>query len=161
MINKVKIVITGVDARIFNKGNKLIKIKEQDIEKIKEHVKEAYPHECCGLLAGKGFGEEKDVFETHRLRNLNSERANDRYEVDPKEYMEVDRDTASRKLSIIGIYHSHPDHPSKPSEFDAGRAWEGYSYLIIAVAKGEEFELKSWVFNDSTKTFTEEEIKNV
>lgn len=138
----------------------MIKINNKNIEKIKKFVKEAYPHECCGLLVGKLTGNDKEVVEVHELTNINTERANDRYEVDPKEYMEIDRETASRKLSIVGIYHSHPDHPSKPSEFDAGRAWEGYSYVIIAIAKGTDFEIKSWIFNESIKTFNEEEIKN-
>ncbi len=138
----------------------MIIITEENLDKIRIFAKEAYPHECCGLLVGKSNGAEKRVIEVHPLTNMNSERANDRYEVDPKEYMEIDRETATRKLSIIGIYHSHPDHPSKPSEFDANRAWEGYSYIIIAIAKGIDFEIKSWGFNESTKTFSEEEIKN-
>ena len=138
----------------------MIAINNKNMDQIKKYVKEAYPNECCGLLVGKGADGLKEVHEVRALTNINTERANDRYEVDPAEYMKVDRDAASRKLSIIGIYHSHPDHPCKPSEFDAGRAWEGYSYMIIAVAKGADFEVKSWVFNESTKTFNEEEIKN-
>ena len=138
----------------------MIIINQKEIETIKGFVKNAYPDECCGLLVGKVTGEEKEVVEVHALTNLNTERSKDRYEVDPAEYMKVDRDVAARKLDIVGIYHSHPDHPSKPSEFDAGRAWEGYSYLIIAIANGKEFEMKSWIFHDSTKTFEEEEIKN-
>ncbi|MGR3320059.1 MAG: Mov34/MPN/PAD-1 family protein [Candidatus Anammoxibacter sp.] len=138
----------------------MIKINQKDLETIKEIVKKAYPDECCGLLVGKTTGEEREVVEIHSLTNLNTERSKDRYEIAPAEYMKVDRDVASRKLDIIGIYHSHPDHPSKPSEFDAGRAWEGYSYLIIAIANGREFEMKSWVFHDSTKIFEEEKIEN-
>ncbi|MGR3178461.1 MAG: M67 family metallopeptidase [Candidatus Anammoxibacter sp.] len=138
----------------------MIKINQKEIETIKEFVKKAYPDECCGLLVGKIAGEEREVVEIHALTNLNTERSKDRYEIDPAEYMKVDRDVSTRKLDIVGIYHSHPDHPSRPSEFDAGRAWEGYSYLIIAIANGSEFEMKSWVFHDSTKTFEEEEIKN-
>lgn len=138
----------------------MIIINKDNLNIIKEHAKKAYPYECCGLLVGRDAGSEKDVIEIHALTNLNTERANDRYEIDPKEYMKIDQEVATRKLSIIGIYHSHPDHPSRPSEFDASRAWEGYSYMIIAIANGEEFEVKSWVFHDSTKTFEEEEIRN-
>ncbi len=138
----------------------MITINIENLDKIKAFVKNAYPHECCGLMVGKSNGQDKDVMEIHELTNINTERANDRYEVDPAEYMKVDRDAASRKLDIIGIYHSHPDHPSKPSEFDGSRAWEGYSYIIVAIAKGTEFEIKSWLFNESTNTFNEEEIKN-
>ncbi|MGR3221220.1 MAG: Mov34/MPN/PAD-1 family protein [Candidatus Anammoxibacter sp.] len=138
----------------------MIKIDQKNLETIKAFVKNAYPDECCGLLAGKAVGEKREVVEIHSLTNLNTERSKDRYEIDPAEYMKVDRDVFARKLDIIGIYHSHPDHPSKPSEFDAGRAWEGYSYLIVAIANGNEFDMKSWVFHDSTKTFEEEEIEN-
>ena len=138
----------------------MITISKENLNVIKVHVKKAYPHECCGLLIGKDKGGNKEVVETCLLTNLNKERANDRYEVDPKEYMKYDQDAGKKKLSIIGIYHSHPDHPSRPSEFDASRAWEWYSYMIIAIANGTEFEIKSWVFNESEKIFNEEEIKN-
>ena len=138
----------------------MITISNNNLNIIKEHVKKAYPHECCGLLIGKENNGNKEVVETCSLTNLNKERANDRYEVDPKEYMKCDQDASKKKLSIIGIYHSHPDHPSRPSEFDANRAWECYSYMIIAIANGSEFEIKSWVYNESEKLFKEEEIKN-
>ena len=138
----------------------MIIINNENLNIIKDYVRKAYPNECCGLLAGRETGIKKVVIEVHPLTNLNKDRANDRYEIDPVEYMEVDRAVAMKKLSIIGIYHSHPDHPSRPSEFDASRAWEGYSYIIVAIANGEEFEVKSWIFNESTKTFEEEKIEN-
>lgn len=138
----------------------MIIVDLNDLETIKAFAKKAYPNECCGLLAGRDTDGKKEVTEVHALTNLNTERSNDRYEVDPAEYMKIDRETSKRGLNIVGIYHSHPDHPSRPSEFDAGRAWEGYSYLIVAVANGQEFEIKSWVFSDSTKTFSEEEIRH-
>lgn len=136
----------------------MIIISKEKITEIIGYVKNAYPFECCGLLAGIDKGQ-KEVVEVYALKNLNTERTHDRYEIDPVEYMKADLEATKKEMQIIGIYHSHPDHPSRPSEFDASRAWEGYSYLIIAIKNGEDCEFKSWIFLESEKTFKEEEIK--
>lgn len=136
----------------------MIIISKGKIAEILDHVKKTYPLECCGLLAGIDKGQ-KEVIAVYALKNLNTKRACDRYEIDPAEYMKADQEAAKRGIQIIGVYHSHPDHPSRPSEFDASRAWEGYSYLIIAIKNGEECEFKSWIFLESEKTFKEEEVK--
>jgi proteasome lid subunit RPN8/RPN11 len=124
---------------------------------IEDQVKKNYPLECCGLLLGTHIPE-KRVIEIYPVQNKNTERTHDRYEIDGKEFAIVDKEAARKGLEIIGIYHSHPDHPSVPSAFDTERAWFGYSYIIVAVEKGEKIEIQSWVYDEEKKQFEEEEI---
>ncbi len=125
-----------------------------------KEAKAAYPYECCGLLAGyNNF--RKVVQEIYPAENKNKVRAEDRYEIDSKEFDEIDRKAAKKGLSIIGIYHSHPDHPAAPSAFDKECAyvWTEYSYIIISVRTGVDEELKSWCFNTEKREVEEEVLK--
>ncbi|MBI5599001.1 MAG: M67 family metallopeptidase [Deltaproteobacteria bacterium] len=129
-------------------------------DKILEHSRESYPHECCGLLAGKsaGDGAEKVVSEVHRMTNTNHERAGDRFEIDPRELLKAEKAMKLRGLDILGFYHSHPDHPARPSDFDRQRGWPEYSYIIVAVKGGVETEMTCWTFNSFDEPFRQEDI---
>lgn len=124
-----------------------------------EEAKASYPFECCGLLVGR-LGAEKTVREIYPVENQNRERAHDRYEIDAKTFNRVDRKATESGLSIIGIYHSHPDHPPTPSDFDKECAyvWSEYSYVIISVKRGEETKVKSW-YLDEKRQVVEEKIR--
>jgi len=137
----------------------MIKASRDLYDKIVEHAKAAYPHECCGVLAGDfGTGEVRVVAEVHPLKNLNTERANDRYEIDPAELLKIEKDVATRKLDVLGFYHSHPDHPSRPSQFDRDRGWPDYSYIIVAVEGGVKTWAQSWTFTEMDAPFGEEKL---
>ena len=83
----------------------------------------SYPHECCGLLVGRIVDENERVVHTFRkCRNLNTERAHDRYEMDPKCWLNTEREFDNSPWAIVGIYHSHPDHPSRASQTDTDAA---------------------------------------
>lgn len=139
----------------------MIYISSDLVNKMLEEAKSAYPHECCGLLVGNNKGSRKEVCEVYPVENKNKERAQDRYEIDPKKFDEIDREATKKGLSIIGIYHSHPDHPAAPSAFDkeCAYAWTEYSYIIISVKNGKETEIKSWYFDQKKKTVEEEVLK--
>ncbi|MBX3460089.1 MAG: M67 family metallopeptidase [Planctomycetes bacterium] len=111
---------------------------------IEDHAVSAYPHECCGVLIGRLEGTVRTALEAARTGNLNTERAHDRFTLDPKDYMRIDLEARKRGLDIIGIYHSHPDHPAQPSATDLAAAWEGYSYVIVAVNKGKPGDFHSF-----------------
>lgn len=125
-----------------------------------KEAKSAYPFECCGLLVGRNDSGKK-VYEVYPVENKNKVRAQDRYEIDPKRFDEIDREVTKKGLSIIGIYHSHPDHPAEPSEFDkeCACAWREYSYIIISVRNKEETEVRSWYFDQKKKAVEEEELR--
>jgi len=137
----------------------LIYINEQVINKLLENAKSTYPFECCGILVGRN-NSKKEVLEFYPVENKNRERAQDRYEIDSKTFDEIDRKAAESGSSIIGLYHSHPDHPPIPSEFDKECAyvWSEYSYIIISVKGKKETEIKSW-YLDKKREMIEEEIK--
>ena len=119
----------------------------------------SYPHECCGLLVGRIVNENERVVQTFRkCRNLNTERAHDRYEMDPKCWLNTEREFDNSPWAIVGIYHSHPDHPSRASQTDTDAAWPNYSYVIASVQKGTVASTQSWMLNESEKKFYEEAV---
>ncbi|MBI2566035.1 MAG: M67 family metallopeptidase [Candidatus Schekmanbacteria bacterium] len=118
------------------------------------HAEETYPHECCGLFAGDRQARRVDT--VHRAANLNQERARDRYELDPQDFLAFDRALRGTGREILGVYHSHPDHPAIASETDRSRAWPDYSYIIVSVQGGRVADVKSWVYDlDSERFFAE------
>lgn len=116
-----------------------------------------YPRECCGLLLGRvGDGMEHVVHRQHPGRNLAA--ADDRYELDPEDYLAADYAAISAGYRIVGVWHSHPNHPARPSITDRELAWSGWSYLIVSVDGGEVAELRSWRMHNGD--FAEEEIEH-
>ena len=126
-----------------------------------KEAKTAYPYECCGLLVGDSNDSGKVVREVYPVENKNKVRAADRYEIDPKEFDRIDLEATKKGWNIIGIYHSHPDHPAEPSEFDKDcvSVWTEYSYIIISVINGKEEDLKCWRFDTGKQGVEEEEVK--
>ena len=125
----------------------------------------SYPHECCGLLIGiPAAGEDggRIVQSSRRCRNLNTERAHDRYDMDPMCWAKTEREFENTPWSIIGIYHSHPDHPSRASQTDTdaalGAGMFDFSYVIVSVQKGTVATAQSWVLNAADKRFDEEPL---
>lgn len=136
-------------------GIKMVCFPKNIYNEIISHAKVAYPHECCGALIGKG----KNVTAARLMENINKDRANDRYEINPKELLKIEKEASANGSEVIGFYHSHPDHPDRPSGFDRERGWPFYSYVIIAVHNGKDISVKSWTFEDEKEPFGEEEIK--
>lgn len=127
-------------------------------DEIIRHAEEAYPHECCGVLIGSAL-KDKRVFSVERAANINTERAKDRYIIDPKQIFAIDRQCRTQGLDIMGFYHSHPDHPDRPSEFDREWGQATYSYVIISVKSGKAASVKCWMFEDENEPFKEEKLK--
>lgn len=122
---------------------------------LEEHARGGYPHEVCGLLVGRTTAPgERCALEVHPAPNLNVERAHDRYVLDPAAYMRIETSAAARAMEVVGVYHTHPDHPSAPSETDRARAeevWEdleSWSYLILEVTSEGVRSWRSWVLVD-------------
>ena len=137
----------------------MIMIRKSDLEQIFDHGKAGYPSEVCGIIMGKYEDRTKIAQEVRPAGNLNTERAHDRYEMDPKDILKAEREGPKNGMEIVGFYHTHPDHPDAPSEFDRERAWPSYSYIIVSVANGMDIKVRSWVINEETKKFEEEEIE--
>lgn len=136
----------------------MIKITKDVYDEITGHAKESYPEECCGVLVGKPAAE-TTITKAFRVDNLNKERSQDRYEIDPDALFKIDRKVRGEGFDILGFYHSHPDHPDTPSEFDRERGQAEYSYVIVGVQGGSETTVRSWAFEEAGEPFEEEEIK--
>ncbi len=113
-----------------------------------EMAQQGYPDEICGLLVGTGSGLSWEVKSIRQVENLNKERAADRFHLDPAGYQAVDKEFRGSGLEIIGVFHSHPDCPAKPSPTDLESAWEGFVYPIVSVCAGEIAEVNCWVLTD-------------
>lgn len=103
-----------------------------------------YPEETCGLLLGRCAENQVDVLELVPARNLNRERARDRYELDPAAFLAADTQAREHGWEVVGVWHTHPDHPARPSATDRAKAWEGWSYLILSVSQSGMDDLRSW-----------------
>ena len=118
-----------------------MKITDAQLKQIYAHAKETYPHECCGFLLG--IFDDGLVRQVRRATNLNQDRA-DRFEIDPKETMQVQFEADEAQLDILGIYHSHPDWPPIPSQTDMESAFENMFYLIASVHEGMPLNTNVW-----------------
>lgn len=124
-------------------------------QKMVDHAIDAYPNECCGILLGDG--KRRKVTRIRKAENVFKERLRDRYSIDPKDILEAEREARKEGLEILGFYHSHPDHPPRPSSFDREMAWPFYSYIIVGVNKGKA-EVRSWWMEEEGGEFKEERI---
>ena len=126
------------------------------VEEIRRAGEQAYPGECCGVLAGHP-GEVKEVV---RLVPVTNRRTDDphRYLIAPDDLRRVEAELRASGLEVLGCYHSHPDHPAAPSAFDTDQAWPWYSYIIVRVDRGGAAELTSWVLDDDRSAMSPEPI---
>ena len=136
-----------------------MKIARAAMEAVKAHGAEGYPHEICGILVGpRGLHTATDA---RRARNIIVDRARDRYEIDPRDHIRIQREADAGGQDIVGYYHSHPDHPAQASRFDAERAWSGYVYLIVSVANGKAVEANAFVAEKDGGPFRPEAVELV
>ena len=134
-----------------------MKITQSAFDAVKAHGAEGYPHEICGVLVGPRGG--KTATEAKRARNIIVERARDRYEIDPRDQIRIQREADAAGQDIVGYYHSHPDHPAQASRFDTERAWAGYVYLIVSVANGEPVDANAFVAGKDGGPFDPEPLE--
>ncbi len=130
------------------------------LQEIHTHGERAYPEEGAGLLLGRVEGERKITLEILGLRNEREGAARrNRYLLSPEDYMHGEDEAAARGLEVLGIFHSHPDHPNRPSEFDREWAWPWFSYLITSVHGGQALESRSWTLLEDRSAFVEEALR--
>jgi proteasome lid subunit RPN8/RPN11 len=138
----------------------MITISEQLLGVIREHGVRDYPYECCGLLLGR-YGENgKLVKETYPISNAREESAKrNRFLIEPEELLRGERYALDRDLEVVGFYHSHPDSPAVPSQYDLEHAWPTYSYIIVSTSPEQARDLFSWEQEPDRSRFNEEEIR--
>ena len=139
-------------------------------EKIRAHGVETYPYECCGALLGTDHDVladapnqesgriSREVLALFPLVNRRDDSPRNRFAVTADDVREAEKAASAQGLEVIGWYHSHPDHPAKPSEFDRDHAWPWYSYIIVSVHTGVPQDMTSWRLKDDRSGYLEEKI---
>ena len=138
--------------------NSKIVLPQKVIDQFKLQALGEYPHECCGFLIGTFSDACSEALEYVPAENSMKERRERRFILSPEEYLKAENRADSQKMSIIGIVHSHPDAPAKPSEFDRDHAFPGFSYVIVSVTDGSVNGFSSWRITEDRKRFVEESI---
>ena len=141
-------------------------------EKIRAHGAETYPHECCGALLGRdsnsvaasdrGAGSltaAREILELFPLVNRREDSPRNRFSVTAQDVLAAEKAAHEQGLEVVGWYHSHPDHPARPSEYDRDHAWPWYSYIIVSVHNGASQDMTSWRLNDDRAEFSAEGIE--
>jgi len=144
---------------LFACENSVVQINPDAYSGLRRHGEEAYPEESCGVLVGKLDG--PCVMSAIRCDNVRRDSLKNRYAIDSKELVRIQRETRERRLEIVGFYHSHPDHTAEWSSTDLAEAhWIACSYVITSVASGKAAETRSFRLEGSwdDKRFVEEEI---
>jgi proteasome lid subunit RPN8/RPN11 len=123
-----------------------------DVEQlIRAHGQETYPHECCGALVGK-----PDIVTTVvALPNTTEEGPRRRFLVRPSDYRQAERRATEMGGELLGFYHSHPDHPAKPSQYDLDHAWPTFAYIILSVMNGAAGDMTVWYLKHDRSSFEE------
>jgi proteasome lid subunit RPN8/RPN11 len=134
-----------------------IKITRVVLEKLKEDAESAYPEEGCGLLLAKSLARD-EILGWERTKNTYEGPKDDRYAIDPLELLRADRFAGRRGFIVSGIYHSHPDHPAKPSKFDLEHAFPWYHYVIVSVVNGIANDVRAWILSKDRIAFMEESL---
>ena len=134
-----------------------IKLTSNVEEAIKLHGEQAFPNECCGFL----FGNENDgriINLSTRVENSKEGDQRRRFEISPFDYMKAEQYSIENNTTLLGIYHSHPNHPAIASVHDLAKAMPYFSYVIVSIIEGKYNDIKSWKLYDEKREFFEEEV---
>lgn len=138
----------------------ILELSAKILDYIHVHGESSYPEEGAGLMLGKVNGEYKRVISIIKYSNAREDNArHNRYLLTPQDYIHGEQEASNLGLEMLGIFHSHPDHPNRPSEFDREWAMPWFSYVITSVQAGNAVDSRSWLLSDDRSHFFEEEIR--
>lgn len=121
---------------------------------IRAHGAETYPNECCGAMIGR----DGVVTATFALPNTTEEGPRRRFMVRPDDYRSAEKRASELGAELLGFYHSHPDHPARPSQYDLDHAWPFFSYVIVSVRAGVPEDMTSWRLREDRSAFDQENL---
>jgi proteasome lid subunit RPN8/RPN11 len=140
-------------------------------QKIRDHGAETYPHECCGALLGRDLDAgttpapdavnppSREIVALFPLVNRRDDSPRNRFSVTSDDVRDAEKAAREKGIDVVGWYHSHPDHPAAPSEYDRDHAWPWYSYIIVSVANGKPQDMTSWRLLDDRSKFSPEALE--
>jgi proteasome lid subunit RPN8/RPN11 len=136
-----------------------LQIKPEHDQYIRDHGRRAFPHECCGFMLGRDSEGTRVISIVMAATNIRGEEElHNRFTVNPEAHMKAIKMARAEKLDVLGYYHSHPNAPARPSQYDLDHAWPICSYVIVAVADGEPAKMTSWIMQGDREKFNEQEI---
>ena len=136
-----------------------IQLTEAQRQTIRTEGERAFPYECCGFLLGREIDGVRLMQEVAPVENAREDAArHHRFLITPEDYMRMDKQARRQDLDVVGFYHSHPDAPARPSQFDTENGWPWYSYVIVSVADGAARDMTAWVLADDCSAFCDEEL---
>lgn len=121
---------------------------------IRRHGAATYPDECCGALIGR----DGVVTTAHPLPNTTEEGPRRRFRVRSQDYLDAEKRASAQGAGLLGFYHSHPDHPARPSQYDLDHAWPFFSYVIVSVRAGSPEDMTSWRLREDRSAFDQEDL---
>jgi len=137
----------------------MLRLTNADHAALRLHGEETYPHECCGALLGRDAENSREVLDLLPLENRRNDSPRNRFEVTPEDVRLAEITARAKQLDLIGWYHSHPDAPARPSEFDREHAWPWYSYIIVSIQAREPRDTRSWRLRDDRSAYDPEAIE--
>lgn len=138
--------------------NRLV-ISPRHLQTIGRHASVSYPDECCGFLIGRASADTTVVERVLSVGNERQDSRHNRYLINPETVLAAHKEARALGLDVVGYYHSHPDHPAVPSEFDREHAWPWVSYLIVSVQARKVVAARSWRLSEDRERFEEEVIE--
>lgn len=136
-----------------------ITVKESCQNEMNSHAEETFPEECCGTMLGiENEDGSRKIVKIIRVENTKGENRTRRFLIEPRALLNAEKKAKELQLDVLGIYHSHPNHPSQASEFDREHAMPFWSYLIISCMDGNAESVQSWRLVDDRSAFVEEEL---
>ena len=135
----------------------MLTIANSLLELIRAHALDAYPNECNGLIVGDY--QSRTAAKVYPVKNVHTETTRTRYQIDPKQHLQIERQARAAGQEVIAVYHSHPDAPAKPSAHDREHAWPSYAYIIVSVVHGRADRLQAWTLREDGTAFEEEQLR--
>ena len=123
------------------------------LERMRRHGEETYPHECCGFMLGSAEDGVQRIIEIRGQANERTDSRENRFVISPGQFKAAESYARKAGLLLVGIYHSHPDSPARPSEYDRDHAWPWFSYIIVSVKGGRAAEANAWQLRDDRSGF--------
>jgi proteasome lid subunit RPN8/RPN11 len=138
-------------------------LRESFARQIEAEGATAFPNECCGIMYGRDLkiadGVRRVVERLEAVKNaFEAEEQYHRFSISPQQLMQAEKDASAEGRVVLGFYHSHPNAPARPSEYDRQHAWPFYSYVIVAIANRQPVDMTCWVLDEQTETFRRQEI---
>ena len=136
-----------------------LQLSSAHLRQIEAEGIKAYPNECCGIIFGAERGGTRVVQRLEPVENsFDVAEQYHRFSISPQQLMAAEKQAADAGQLVLGFYHSHPDHPARPSDYDRVRAWPFYSYIIVSIANRQPVDMTSWLLDEQTGCFQRQDI---